>query len=144
MSDQVCRFCHSRFAKLAYYCEECGTSCCSDCLHEKKVDFFICQDCKSKNIRVLESENKKVCNDCGKMNIVKVNQRLRVCPKCDSPQIINIYEKKEELEKRFLDLIKNSRLFTDPLKDILDKLYLFQAKIKEVRDPPNKCWKSVV
>ena len=139
MSDQVCRFCH-RYVKLAYYCEECGTSCCSDCLHEKKVDFFICQDCKSKYIKILDSEKKKVCNECGKENIIKVNQRLKSCPKCDSHQIINIYEKKEELEKRFLDLIKNSRLFVNPLKDILDKLYLYQTKIKEVRDPPNKCY----
>lgn len=139
MSDQVCRFCH-RYVKLAYYCEECGTSCCSDCLHEKKVYFFICQDCKSKNIKILDSGKKKVCNDCGKENIGKVNQRLKSCPKCDSHQIINIYEKKEELEKRFLELIKNSRLFVNPLKDILDNLYLFQSKIKEIRDPPNKCY----
>ncbi len=137
MSEQVCRFCH-RYVKLAYYCEECGSSCCSECLHEKKVDFFTCQDCKSKNIQVLESEKKKVCGDCGKVNIVKSNQRLKSCPKCDSHQIVNIYEKKEELEKKFLDLIKNSRLYIQPLKEILDNLYQFKSKIKEVRDPPNK------
>ncbi len=137
MTEQVCRFCHS-YVKLAYYCEECGSSCCSECLHEKKVDFFICQECKSKNIEILNSENKKVCKDCGSENVVKVNQRLKSCPKCDSHQVINIYEKKEELEKNFLELIKNTRLFVNPLKEILDKLYLFQSKIKEVRDPPNK------
>ena len=137
MSEQVCRFCH-RYVKLAYYCEECGSSCCSECLHEKKVDFFTCQDCKSKNIQVLKSEKKKVCGDCGNDNIIKSNQRLKSCPKCDSHQIVNIYEKKEELEKKFLNLIKNSRLFIPPLKEILDKLYQFQSKIKEVRDPPNK------
>ncbi len=137
MSEQVCRFCH-RYVKLAYYCEECGSSCCSECLHEKKVDFFICQDCKSRNIQILESENKKVCKDCGKNNITKANQLLKSCPKCDSHQIVNIYEKKEELEKKYLELIKNSRLFIQPLKEILDKLYQFQSKIREVRDPPNK------
>jgi len=137
MTEQVCRFCH-RYVKLAYYCEECGSSCCPECLHEKKVEFFICQDCKSKNIEILKSENKKVCKDCGEENIVKVNQRLKACPKCDSHQIINIYEKKEELEKDFLELIKNTRLFINPLKEILEKLYLFQTKVKQVRDPPNK------
>jgi hypothetical protein len=137
MSEQVCRFCH-RYIKLAYYCEECGSSCCSECLHEKKVDFYICQECKSKNIEILKSENEKVCKDCGSDDIVKVNQRLKSCPKCDSHQIINIYEKKEELEKNFLELIKNSRLFINPLKEVLDKLYSFQSKLKEVRDPPNK------
>jgi len=139
MSEQVCRFCHS-YVKLSYYCEECGSSCCSDCLHEKKVNFYICQDCKSKNIRILESENKKVCLDCGKNNIVKSNQLLKSCPKCDSHQIINIYEKKEELEKSFLELIKNTRSFVNPLKEIIEKLYIFQSKIREVRDPPNKCY----
>ena len=126
MSEQVCRFCH-RYVKLAYYCQECGSSCCSECLHEKKVDFFTCQDCKSKNIQVLKSEKKKVCGDCGNDNIIKSNQRLKSCPKCDSHQIVNIYEKKEELEKKFLDLIKNSRLFIQPLKEILDILYQFQS-----------------
>ncbi|MFW9989479.1 MAG: hypothetical protein ACFFC3_12565 [Candidatus Odinarchaeota archaeon] len=137
MSEQVCRFCH-RYVKLAYYCEECGSSCCSECLHEKKVEFFICQDCKSKNIQISESENKKICRDCGNENITKANQLLKSCPKCDSHQVINIYEKKEELEKRFLELIKNSRLFIQPLKEVIEKLYQFQSKIKEVRDPPNK------
>ncbi|MFW9999908.1 MAG: hypothetical protein ACFE9Q_02360 [Candidatus Hodarchaeota archaeon] len=139
MSEQVCRFCHS-YVKLAYYCEECGSSCCSDCLHEKKVNFYICQDCKSKNIRVLDSENKKVCLDCGKTNIAKSNQLLKACPKCKSHQIINIYEKKEELEKNFLELIKSTRSFVNPLKEIIDNLYKFQSKIREVRDPPNKCY----
>jgi len=137
MTEQICRFCH-RYVKLAYYCEECGSSCCSECLHEKKVDFFICQECKSKNIELSNSENKKVCMDCGAESIVKANQRLKSCPKCDSHQIINIYEKKEELEKNFLELIKSTRLFINPLKEILDKLYFYQLKIKEVRDPPNK------
>jgi len=139
-SEQVCRFCHSVHVKLAYYCEECGSSFCSDCLHEKKVDFFICQECKSKNIKILKSENEKVCKDCGGKNIVKINQRLKACPKCDSHQIINIYEKKEELEKDFLELIKNTRSFVNPLKEIIEKLYSFQSKIREVRDPPNKCY----
>ncbi len=137
MTEQVCRFCH-RYVKLAYYCEECGSSCCPECLHEKKVDFFICQECKSKNIEFLNSENKKICTDCGTENVAKVNQRLKSCPKCDSHQIINIYEKKEELEKNFLELIKSTRFFINPLKEILDKLYFYQSKIKEVRDPPNK------
>ncbi|MFX1329402.1 MAG: B-box zinc finger protein [Promethearchaeota archaeon] len=136
-AEQVCRFCH-RYVKLAYYCEECGSSCCSECLHEKKVDFYICQECKSKNVEISQSENKKICKDCGEENINKVNQRLKSCPKCDSHQIVNIYEKKEELEKNFLELIKNTRLFINPLKEILDKLYLFQNKIKEIRNPPNK------
>jgi len=137
MTEQVCRFCH-RYVKLAYYCEECGSSCCSECLHEKKVDFFICQECKSKNIEILKSDNKKVCKDCGEESIVKINQRLKSCPKCDSHQIVNIYEKKEELEKNFLESIKKTRSFINPLKEILDKLYFLQNRIKEVRDPPNK------
>ncbi|MFX1389483.1 MAG: hypothetical protein ACFE9Z_05400 [Promethearchaeota archaeon] len=135
--EQVCRFCH-RYVKLAYYCEECGSSCCSECLHEKKVDFFICQDCRSKNVEIIKSENLKRCKECGSENITKTNQLLKSCPKCDSHQIINIYEKKEELEKDFLELIKSSRQFIVPLEDILKKLYTFQAKLKEVRDPPNK------
>jgi len=137
MSEQVCRFCQ-RYVKLAYYCEECGSSCCSDCLHEKKVDFYTCQECNSKNIE--NSDKRKVCKECGKENIIKVNQLLKSCPKCGSHKIINIYEKKEELEKNFLDLIKHSRSFINPLKEILDKLFNLQQEIKKARDPPIRCY----
>ncbi|MHA1987132.1 MAG: hypothetical protein ACW98D_10870 [Promethearchaeota archaeon] len=139
MSEQMCRFCQ-RYVKLAYYCEDCGSSCCSDCLHEKKVDFYTCQECNSKNIETSDSEKRKVCRDCGKENIIKVNQLLKSCPKCGSHKIINIYEKKEELEKNFLDLIKHSRSFINPLKEILDKLFYLQQEIKKARDPPIRCF----
>ncbi len=137
MSEQICRFCQ-RYVKLAYYCEECGANCCSDCLHEKKVDSYICQDCNSKNIEVTDSEKTIRCKDCGNENIVKDHQLLKSCPKCSSHKIINIYEKKEELEKSFLELIKNSRLFVNPLRDVLNTLYKYQQKIKTARDPPIK------
>jgi hypothetical protein len=139
MSEQVCRFCQ-RYVKLAYYCEECGSSCCSDCLHEKKVDFYTCQDCNSKNIENTDSDRRKVCHECGKENVIKVNQHLKSCPKCGSHKIINIYEKKEELEKNFLNLIKHSRSFINPLKEILDKLFNLQQEIKKARDPPIRCY----
>ena len=139
MLDQVCRFCQ-RYVQLTYYCEECGANCCSDCLHEKKVDFYTCQECNSKNIEISDSEKKKTCRDCGNENIIKVNQLLKSCPKCGSHKIINIYEKKEELEKEFLELIKNSRLFINPLREALDKLYILQQEIKNARDPPIRCY----
>jgi len=141
MSDQhiqICRFCQ-RNIKLAYYCEDCGTSCCSDCLHEEKYDFYVCQDCNSKNIEILDSGKKKVCKNCGKENVKLVNQQLKSCPKCHSHQIINIYEKKEQLEKKFLDLIKNARTFIDPLRDALNNLYTLRQKIEKARDPPIRC-----
>ncbi|NVM16248.1 MAG: hypothetical protein HWN80_00925 [Candidatus Lokiarchaeota archaeon] len=136
---QVCRFCQ-RNVKLAYYCEECGTSCCSDCLHEEKIDSYICQECNSKNIFVPDSGNKKACKDCGAENIIKSNQLLKSCPKCHSHQIINIYEKKEELEKNFMELIKNSRSFIDPLRDLVNSLYTLKQNIQDARAPPVKCF----
>lgn len=136
---QICRFCQ-RNVKLAYYCEDCGTSCCSDCLHEEKIDTYLCQDCNSKDIFVPESGNKKACKDCGAENIVRSNQLLKSCPKCHSHQIINIYEKKEDLEKIFMELIKNSRSFIDPLRELVNSLYLLKQKIQDARAPPVKCF----
>jgi hypothetical protein len=136
---QICRFCQ-RNVKLAYYCEDCGTSCCSDCLHEEKIDSYLCQDCNSKDIFVPESGNKKACKDCGAENIVRSNQLLKSCPKCHSHQIINIYEKKEDLEKIFMELIKNSRSFIDPLRELVNSLYLLKQKIQDARAPPVKCF----
>ena len=139
MSDQICRFCQ-RYVQLTYYCEECGANCCSDCLHEKKVDFYVCQDCNSKNIESFDSDKKRRCKDCGCENIIKIHQPLKSCPKCGSHKIINIYEKKEDLEKEFLELIKNSRFFISPLREALDKLFILQKNIKKARDPPIRCF----
>jgi len=136
---QICRFCQ-RNVKLAYYCEDCGTSCCSDCLHEEKINSYTCQECNSKNIFVPESGNKKACKDCGAENIIRSNQLLKSCPKCHSHQIINIFEKKEDLEKYFMELIKNSRSFIEPLRDLLNSLYALKQRILDARAPPVKCF----
>jgi len=136
---QICRFCQ-RNVKLAYYCEDCGISCCNDCLHEEKYDFYVCQDCNSKNIEILDSGKKKICKSCEKENVKLVNQQLKSCPKCHSHQIINIYEKKEQLEKKFLDLIKDARNFVDPLRDGLNNLYTLRQNIERARDSPIRCY----
>ncbi|MHA1436718.1 MAG: hypothetical protein ACTSPD_04015 [Promethearchaeota archaeon] len=136
---QSCRFCH-RDVKLTYYCEECGASFCSECLHEETTDYYICQDCESKNIEILSSIGKKRCKQCGKENIIKISQHLRSCPKCHSHQIINIYEKKEELEQKFLELIKDTRSFVKPFSTVINKLYILRQKVKKARDPPIRCF----
>ena len=71
MSDQqlqVCHFCQ-RTIKLAYYCEDCGTSCCSDCLNEEKIETLSCHDCNSQKIDTTKGK-KFTCEDCGSENIV--------------------------------------------------------------------------
>ncbi|TFG25296.1 MAG: hypothetical protein EU533_01280, partial [Promethearchaeota archaeon] len=136
---QICRFCQ-RNIKLAYYCEDCGASCCSDCLHEEKADYLVCQECNSKRIEKSDSGMKRHCKDCGSENVIQSSQLLRSCPKCHSTSIINIYEKKEELEKSFLDLIKNVRNFIDPLNEILNTMYQLRQMIKNARAPPIKCF----
>ena len=143
MSDQhfqICHFCQ-RNVKLTYYCEKCGTSCCSDCLHEEKIKSFICPECDSTNITLSESgDKKKICKDCGAENIIQKSQLLKSCSKCHSNQIINIYEKKEDLETHFLDLIKNSRDFITPLRDLLGSLYQLKQKVIDARAPPIRCF----
>ena len=130
---QICLFCQ-RNVKLAYYCESCGTSCCSDCLSEQKIKSFVCQDCDSTNI------TDSVCQDCDSTNITQKTQLLKSCPKCNSNQIVNIYEKKEDLEKSFLELIKNSRGFITPLRDLLGSLYQLKQKVMDARAPPVRCF----
>jgi len=130
---QICRFCQ-RNVKLTYYCESCGTSCCSDCLREDKIKSYVCQDCESINITDF------VCQDCDSTNITQKTQLLKSCPKCNSNQIVNIYEKKEDLEKSFLELIKNSRGFITPLRDLLSSLYQLKQKVIDARAPPVRCF----
>ncbi len=135
----VCRFCE-RNIKLAYYCEECGASCCSDCLNEEKLDSFMCQVCDSKNIEIQNGTAKKMCKDCGSDKILRITQNIKSCPKCHSHKIINIYEKKEELEQKFLELIKDTRTFVGPIRDIVNKLFILEHKIKKAREPPVRCY----
>ena len=136
---QMCRFCH-RNVKLAYYCENCGSSCCSDCLKEKKMESFRCQKCDSINIEFSDSGNKKICKDCGSEDIFQSTQLIKSCPKCGSTSIINIYEKKENLEKQFLNLIKNTRDLVEPLNEIVNNLYYYRQKVLNARNPPIKCY----
>ncbi|MHA1670878.1 MAG: hypothetical protein ACTSV5_09900 [Promethearchaeota archaeon] len=136
---QICRFCH-RHIKLAYYCEDCGVSCCSDCLHEEKIDYFVCQDCNSKNIEIKDSGKPGSCKDCGSEHVNQGSQLVKACPKCHSTSIINIYEKKEELEKSFLNLIKNVRYFIEPLNDLINLMYHLREKAKNARAFPIRCY----
>ena len=136
---QICRFCQ-RTIKLAYYCENCGINCCSDCLHEEKNDYFICQDCNSKNIETSETGKKKKCKECGSENLTQSSQLLKSCPKCHSTSIVNIYEKKEELEKSFLNLIKNVRNFITPFSELVNSMYQLRQMVKNARAPPIKCF----
>jgi len=140
MSDhqmQICHFCQ-RTIKVAYYCEDCGTSCCSDCLNEEKIETLTCQDCNSQKIYTSKGK-KPICEDCGSANITQLNQILKSCPRCHSHQILNIYEKKEELEKNFLNLIKNARILIEPFKNMANSLIVFRQKVENARAPPIRC-----
>lgn len=134
---QICHFCQ-RTIKLAYYCEDCGTSCCSDCLNEEKIETLTCQECNSQKIDTSKGK-KLICEECGSENVSRLNQILKSCPRCHSHQIINIYEKKEELEKNFLKLIKNARLIIEPFKEAANSLIVFRQKIENARAPPIRC-----
>ncbi len=137
LTPQVCHFCQRR-REIAYYCENCGASCCSDCLANEKVETFICQECNSKNIE--ESGNKRICEECGSENVIKTNQNIKSCPRCSSHRIVNIFEKKEDLEQRFLELIKNTRMLIKPFRNLINALHLTRDNIKKARDPPIKCY----
>ena len=144
LQGQICCFCQ-RNEKLAYFCENCGVSCCSDCLDIEKVETLACQNCNAKYVDIKlkhsdKNENKKTCKICGKEDVIKLSQYLKTCPKCHSKKIINIYEKKEKLEQRFLELIKSSRNYIEPFRDVINKIYLIRQKIRKARDPPIKCY----
>ncbi|MBY9006314.1 MAG: B-box zinc finger protein [Candidatus Lokiarchaeota archaeon] len=142
MQGQICCFCQ-RNEKLAYFCENCGISCCSDCLDIEKVETLVCDDCNSRYLDIKSAdkkENKKSCKICGKENVIKLSQYIKTCPKCHSQNIINIYEKKEKLEQKFLELIKSSRLYIEPFRDVINKIYLMRQKVRKARDPPITCF----
>ncbi|TFG00744.1 MAG: hypothetical protein EU541_01350 [Promethearchaeota archaeon] len=136
---QMCHFCDNN-REIAFYCEDCQSSCCSDCLSIEKSFKFFCGDCNSKNIEIKESGDKKICKDCGSENIKTQIERLNACPECHSTNIKNIYQKKREQESRFLELIKSSLLFIKPFKEVFKELNTIKEKIKKARDPPIICY----
>ncbi|MBN1800350.1 MAG: hypothetical protein JW891_02530 [Candidatus Lokiarchaeota archaeon] len=135
---QLCRFCE-KTTKLTYYCETCGSSCCSDCLFEKQVEYYTCYNCK-KEVQVEKKEDKLVCKECGKEQISVGIKYKKACPKCKSHTIINIYEKKEELEQHFLKYIKDVRKFAQPFLELKRRLEDSREHIKKARDPPIMCF----
>ncbi len=135
---QLCRFCE-KTTKLTYYCESCGSSCCSDCLFEKQIDYYTCYACK-KEVQVEKKEDKLVCKECGKEQISMGIKYKKACPKCKSINILNIYEKKESLEQHFLKYIKDVRKFAQPFLDLKKRLEDTREHIRKARDPPILCY----
>ncbi|MFO8017489.1 MAG: hypothetical protein R6U96_02540 [Promethearchaeia archaeon] len=143
MSEQInkpqkCRFCN-RKVDFAYYCEECGMTCCSDCLQDEEKIIFVCQKCDSRKIEQNDPDG-KICKDCGSSQIFKLNEKIKSCPKCGSREIINVFEKKETLEKQFLDLIKKTRALADPFQEIINETDSVRQRVQKVREPPIRCY----
>ncbi|MHA1805653.1 MAG: LIM domain-containing protein, partial [Promethearchaeota archaeon] len=134
-----CRFCQKQ-VKETHYCEECGSSFCSECLQEERKDFFTCQECNAITMEPENIDGKKVCKECHSEKLLKISRVEKSCPKCHSMKIINLFEKKDSLEQKFLELITRSRELLPPLREVLEKWTLVKQKIKEARAPPIKCY----
>lgn len=141
MSEQhfeICRFCENN--KARFYCEDCGVSICGNCVSEEKIEFFKCQDCDSRSISSLTYGTKRKCTECHSENVIKITQHSKTCPKCHSNNIANIYEKKEDIESNFLELIKETRSLVDPFQEINSDLELLRERLEKARNPPVKCY----
>ena len=136
---QMCHFCNNK-REIAYYCEDCGSSCCSDCLSTEKSIKFFCGECNSKNIEIKDSGDKKECKECGSENVKTQIKRMDACPQCHSTDIKNLYQKKREQESRFLELIKSCLSFIKPFKEVFKELTRIKEKIKKAREPPIICY----
>ncbi len=139
ITSQLCRFCLTT-KNLTYYCENCGSSCCSDCIHEEKLGYYVCHKCNSKNIDIRDEGDTKICKNCGSEDVNKAFHNFKSCPKCSSKNVLNIYEKKEELEQKFLDMIKNTRSFAEPFISTRNQLVLLRERLKNAREPPIRCY----
>ncbi|MFX1237020.1 MAG: B-box zinc finger protein [Promethearchaeota archaeon] len=136
--SQLCRFCQ-RSTNLSHYCEDCESSCCSDCLLERTKEFRLCQSCGSKNIEKDDNDRLK-CKDCGSTMIKIVEEQYKACPNCKSTNIVNVFEKKESLEREFLDQIKKIQGFAEPFIKLKNDLEKAREKIRKARDYPITCY----
>lgn len=135
---QLCPMCQ-RSMHLNYYCESCHSSFCSDCIKEKQTEFLICSNCGSEKI----SRNKEgilKCDSCFSQNTTKVYKNVKICPKCNSSLIVKVFEKKKQINEKYIQLIRNTRSFIIPFRELINKLSLLRNKLKKVREPPFKCY----
>ncbi len=135
---QLCPSCQ-RSMHLNHYCESCHSSFCSDCIKEKQKEFLICSNCGSEDI----SRNKEgilKCEKCFSQNTTKVYKNVKICPKCNSSLIVKVFDKKKQINDKYIQLIRNTRSFIAPFREFINNLSLLRNKLKKVREPPFRCY----
>ncbi len=65
---------------------------------------------------------------------------MKTCPQCHSRDIKNLYQKKQEQESRYLELIKGSLTLIKPFRDVFKELNDIKEKLKIARAPPIICY----
>jgi len=135
---QLCPSCQ-RSTHLNHYCESCQSSFCSDCIKEIQKELLICSNCGSEDI----SRNKEgilKCDKCFGQNTTKVYKNVKICPKCNSSLIVKVFDKKKQINDKYIQLIRNTRAFIVPFREVINNLSLLRNKLKKVREPPFRCY----
>ncbi|MHA1112082.1 MAG: hypothetical protein ACTSRE_13320 [Promethearchaeota archaeon] len=130
--ENLCPFCESNLL-LSYFCEECHSVFCEECVHFALTDELKCATCGSKEVS-MENMAQLECKDCKSKHIVSVQKQVKTCPSCSSDHVMKIVDKFDLLRNRFKSIITNSKQFLSPLVYAADTISIQKEKLIRLRE----------
>ena len=89
--DSICPFCENNLL-LTYFCEDCTSVFCQECVHFAIADDLICASCGSHEISMANMSSLE-CKSCKSRHIASVQKQVKTCPSCSSNRVVKIVDK---------------------------------------------------
>ncbi len=130
--DNLCPFCENNLL-LTYFCEDCTSVFCQECVHFAIADDLICASCGSHEISMANMASLE-CKSCKSRHIASVQKQVKTCPNCSSNGVVKIVDKFDEMRNRFKRIITESKRFLSPLMYAVDTISIQREKLIRLRE----------
>ena len=130
--ENLCPFCESNLL-LSYFCADCHSVFCEDCVHFTIADELVCSSCGSREIS-MENIAALECKNCNSRHIASIQKQIKTCPQCSSDHVVKIVQKFDWLRNRFKAIITNSKQFLNPLMYAADVISIQKEKLIRLRE----------
>ncbi|TFG19029.1 MAG: hypothetical protein EU530_07475 [Promethearchaeota archaeon] len=130
--ESCCPFCEKNLL-LSYFCQNCASVFCEECVHFALTDELVCATCGSREIS-MENMTALECKECKSRHIASVQKHVKTCPSCSSDQVTKIVDKFDLLRNRFKNIITNSKQFLSPLVYAADTISIQKEKLIRLRE----------
>jgi hypothetical protein len=130
--ENLCPFCENNLL-LSYFCEDCTSVFCEECVHFALTDEMACAACGSKEVSLVNLAALE-CKECRSKHIVTVQKQVKTCPSCSSSHVTKIVDKFDILRNRFKNIITGSKQFLSPLVYAVDTICIQKEKLIRLRE----------